>query len=217
MTKRVSTKPIPKSDLAAEFYRLMEMLGRIPSFADVRRDGCYSPTPFMRVWDYHWENIARELAPDGEPIPGLVARLRAEEVATRSWDFQETAAEHRQRLGETQRRVKLLRQALFHRRKGVEGVASLRGKVPDCPWWLADMSIADLEDALCVDPDPGQKLYLPSRDKAPPTPNASRAFRSPYADPFADPEFVQFVVELEGRLQSAEPGTQLRELVEEYE
>jgi len=170
---------ISKADLAAEFYRLMDELGRVPSSVDVRDHGRCSLSPFLREW-WRWEAVVAELAPDGNPVPGLVEKLRAEELARREWDLAETGAEHRQRLGETHRRVKLLRQALLHRKRDVD---DLKAAMPDCPWWLAELSLEALETKLWVRPDETRKLYVPAEGEPPVTLDMDRAFVSPYVSP----------------------------------
>jgi hypothetical protein len=177
--QRRTGERISKADLAAEFYRLMDELGRVPSSVDVRDHGRCSLSPFLREW-WGWKEAVAELAPDGQPVPGLVEKLRAEELAGRGWDFEETGAEHRQRLGETHRRVKLLRQALLHRRRGEENLQAI---MPDCPWWLARMPVEELEAALWVQPDEARKLYVPAEGEPPPTLDMYRAFVSPYVSP----------------------------------
>jgi len=166
---------ISKAALAAEFYRLMAELGRVPSAADVQMHGRYSSTPFLREW-WRWEQVVAELAPDGNPTPGLVERLQAGESASQEWAFEETQDEHRQRVGETHRRVKLLRQALLHLRRGVK---NLMAAMPDCPWWLTHMSVEELEARLWVQPDDDRRLYVPAEGEPPPTLEMYRAIMSP--------------------------------------
>lgn len=177
--QRRTGERISKADLAAEFYRLMDELGRVPSSVDVRDHGRCSLSPFLREW-WGWKEAVAELAPDGQPVPGLVEKLRAEELANREWDFEETGAEHRERLGETHRRVKLLRQALLRRKRGED---DLKAAMPDCPWWLADMSVEELEAELWVQPDKARKLYLSAEGEAPSTLDMDRALVSPYVSP----------------------------------
>ena len=174
--QRRTGERISKADLAAEFYRLMDELGRVPSSVDVRDHGRCSLSPFVREW-WGWKEAVAELAPDGQPVPGLVEKLRAEELAGQQWDFEETGGEHRKRLGETHRRVKLLRQALLHRKRGKD---DLRTAMPDCPWWLAELSVEELEAELWVQPDEMRKLYVPAEGEPPVTLDMDRAFVSPY-------------------------------------
>lgn len=173
--QRQRGEPISKAALAAEFYRLMAELGKLPSSADVRKHGRCSLSPFLREW-WAWEQVVAELAPDGNPVPGLAEKLRAEELAGQEWAFEETQDEHRQRLGETHRRVKLLRQALLHHRRGVK---DLMATIPDCPWWLTTMSVEELEADLWLQPDEGSKLYVPAEGDPPPTLDMYRALVSP--------------------------------------
>jgi hypothetical protein len=173
--QRQKGEPISKAALAAEFYRLMAELGKVPSSADVRKHGHCSLSPFLREW-WAWEEVVAELAPDGHPVPGLAEKLQAEELASREWAFEETQDEHRQRLGETHRRVKLLRQALLHHRRGVK---DLMATMPDCPWWLTHRSVEELEADLWVQPDEGRRLYVPAEGDPPPTLDMYRALVSP--------------------------------------
>ena len=173
--QRQKGEPISKAALAAEFYRLMAELGKVPSSADVRKHGHCSLSPFLREW-WAWEEVVAELAPDGHPVPGLAEKLQAEELASREWAFEETQDEHRQRLGETHRRVKLLRQALLHYRRGVK---DLKATMPDCPWWLTHRSVEELEADLWVQPDEDRSLYVPAEGEAPPTLDMYRAMVSP--------------------------------------
>lgn len=173
--QRLRGEPISKAALATEFYRLMAELGKVPSSADVRKHGRCSLSPFLREW-WAWEQVVAELAPDGHPVPGLVEKLRAEELARWEWAFEETQDEHRLRLGETHRRVKLLRQALLHHRRGVK---DLMATMPDCPWWLTTMSVEELEADLWVQPDEGRRLYVPAEGDPPPTLDMYRALVSP--------------------------------------
>jgi len=173
--QRQKAERISKAALAAEFYRLMADLDKVPSSADVQKHGRCSLTPFLRQW-WEWEQVVAELAPDGKPVPGLVETLHAEELASREWAFEETQDEHRQRLGETHRRVKLLRQALLHHRRGVK---DLMATMPDCPWWLTTMSVEKLEADLWVEPDEDRRLYVPAEGDPPPTLDMYRALMSP--------------------------------------
>ena len=173
--QRRSGEPISRAALAAEFYRLLAELGRVPSSTDVRKHGRCSLSPFLREW-WDWRQVVAELAPAGRPVPGLVEKLQAEEWAAREWAFAETEGQHRRRLGETQRRVKLLRQALLHHRRGV---TDLKHAMPDCPWWLTDMSMEELEADLWVQPDERRKLYVPAEGEPPPTLDMYRALMSP--------------------------------------